>query len=123
MKSILAAALACTALQASAQVYKCPGPAAAPLYTSAPCTGGKAVDVRPAARPSAPETPSTQVWRRARDLKLGMSADAARRVWGQPERVNRSTTAAGVREQWVYGTVHKREYLYFYGGVLVSIQD
>ena len=123
MKPLIAAALACTALQACAQVYKCPGPDGAPLYTSTPCAGGKAVDVRPAARPAAPEIPDTQVWRRARDLKIGMSPDEAQKVWGRPDRINRSTTAAGTREQWVYGTVHKREYLYFQNGVLVTIQD
>lgn len=123
MKPILAAVLACTTLQASAQVYKCPGTDGTTLYTSTPCTGGKAVDVRPAARPSIPDIPDTQIWHRARDLKIGMSAEDAQKVWGRPVRINRSTTAAGTREQWVYGYGHKHEYLYFQNGVLVTIQD
>ncbi|MBI5792765.1 MAG: hypothetical protein HZA63_14945 [Rhodocyclales bacterium] len=40
--------------------------------------------------------------------------------WGKPERVNRTTTAAGTREQWVYGNGN---YLYFHNGTLTSIQN
>jgi len=38
---------------------------------------------------------------------------------GQPDTVNRTVTAAGSREQWVYRTGH---YLYFEGGRLVAMQ-
>lgn len=40
--------------------------------------------------------------------------------WGQPNKVNRTTTASGVDEQWVYGGGN---YLYFRNGVLRSIQN
>ncbi len=40
--------------------------------------------------------------------------------WGRPDDINRTTTARGVREQWVYGS---RRYLYFENGVLTAIQD
>ncbi len=39
--------------------------------------------------------------------------------WGRPERVNRTTNALGVSEQWVYPGSN---YLYFQDGVLTSIQ-
>lgn len=38
--------------------------------------------------------------------------------WGPPDYVNRTVTAAGVEEQWVYGS---SEYLYFTGGKLKAI--
>lgn len=40
--------------------------------------------------------------------------------WGSPLDVNRTTTAAGVTEQWVYGS---KRYLYFRNGRLDGIQD
>lgn len=39
--------------------------------------------------------------------------------WGRPESVNRTTTARGTSEQWVYGA---GSYLYFVNGVLTTIQ-
>lgn len=45
--------------------------------------------------------------------------DAIQSSWGRPERVNRTVTAYGTREQWVYGGGN---YLYFRNGVLESIQ-
>jgi len=40
--------------------------------------------------------------------------------WGSPQSINRTTTAQGIREQWVYG---QRHYLYFENGGLTAIQD
>ena len=40
--------------------------------------------------------------------------------WGKPEKVNKTITAAGVREQWVYWS---GEYLYFNNGKLTTIQQ
>ena len=40
-------------------------------------------------------------------------------TWGKPEKINRTETANGVREQWVYPN---NKYLYFEDGYLVSIQ-
>jgi Na+-transporting NADH:ubiquinone oxidoreductase subunit NqrC len=52
--------------------------------------------------------------------KIGMSKDGVLSSnWGKPIQVNTTTTADGVREQWVYGG---RQYLYFENGVLTSIQ-
>lgn len=40
--------------------------------------------------------------------------------WGRPDSVNKTTTSAGTREQWVYGS---RNYLYFTNGILTTIQN
>lgn len=40
--------------------------------------------------------------------------------WGNPKDINKTTTAYGVREQWVYSGYR---YLYFENGILTSIQD
>jgi hypothetical protein len=40
--------------------------------------------------------------------------------WGKPEKINKTTTSRGVREQWVYPSGN---YLYFYDGVLTTIQN
>lgn len=40
--------------------------------------------------------------------------------WGRPDSINRTTTASGVSEQWVYGDT---SYLYFDSGILTDIQN
>jgi len=40
--------------------------------------------------------------------------------WGKPNRTNRTTTAHGTSEQWVYGNSN---YLYFRNGILSAIQN
>lgn len=52
---------------------------------------------------------------------IGMSTEEVRTVgWGRPDSINRTTTARGTREQWVYGG---RNYLYFEDGFLTKIQN
>lgn len=51
---------------------------------------------------------------------IGMTACGAIAAWGRPQDINRTTTAAGTREQWVYGG---RNYLYFTNGRLEAIQN
>lgn len=54
-------------------------------------------------------------------VTLGMSQqDVLDSSWGRPDHVNRTTTARGTREQWVYGSGN---YLYFEDGVLTAIQN
>jgi len=44
--------------------------------------------------------------------------------WGHPTHVNRTITAAGVREQWVYrNAANRSQYLYFVNGKLTAIQN
>lgn len=57
---------------------------------------------------------------RKKGVSVGMSKEQVlESSWGKPQSVNTTTTAFGVREQWVYGG---RNYLYFTDGVLTSIQ-
>ena len=50
---------------------------------------------------------------------IGMTKDQCIEALGHPTRINRTTTASRVSEQWVYSS----RYLYFENGVLVTIQD
>jgi len=50
---------------------------------------------------------------------IGMTKEMARESWGSPQDINRTITANGVHEQWVYGD----SYLYFNDGILTTIQD
>lgn len=54
-------------------------------------------------------------------VRIGMSSSDVvnKSSWGKPERVNRTTTARGTTEQWIYGDA----YLYFTNGRLTTIQD
>ncbi|WP_079515848.1 hypothetical protein [Rossellomorea marisflavi] len=52
---------------------------------------------------------------------IGMTAEEVRNSkWGEPIKVNRTTTATSVSEQWVY---RDYRYLYFENGILTTIQD
>lgn len=53
-------------------------------------------------------------------VSVGMSEqDALDSSWGKPRKINRTTNAYGISEQWVYDG----GYLYFKDGVLTSIQN
>lgn len=59
--------------------------------------------------------------KRKSGVHVGMTmADVRASSWGKPERINRTTTARSVREQWVYGG---GGYLYFDDDQLTSIQN
>lgn len=69
---------------------------------------------RDAARPKAPV--------------VGMSAADAMALpfpWGKPAKVNKTTTARGIQEQWVYTDIQGSpiRYLYFVNGALTTIQE
>ena len=55
-------------------------------------------------------------------VQIGMTANQVinQTSWGRPSSVNRTTTSAGTREQWVYGS---RNYLYFTNSILTAIQN
>ena len=53
-------------------------------------------------------------------VTIGMTdQDALDSSWGKPRKINRTTNAYGVSEQWVYDG----GYLYFKNGILTSIQN
>ncbi len=51
---------------------------------------------------------------------VGASSEIVTASWGPPEDVNRTTTAAGTREQWVYGI---GTYVYLEDGRVTAIQN
>ncbi|AGK96763.1 zinc ribbon domain-containing protein [Clostridium pasteurianum] len=55
------------------------------------------------------------------DPTIGMTADQVRKsTWGNPKSINRTTTAYGTSEQWVYPNYR---YIYLDNGIVTSIQD
>lgn len=52
-------------------------------------------------------------------IRIGMTKEMCRSAWGNPERINRTTTRYGTSEQWVY----YNNYVYFRGNVITAIQD
>lgn len=54
--------------------------------------------------------------------RIGMSKMAVieNTNWGKPYKINRTITASGTHEQWLYGS---DQYLYFTNGTLTAIQD
>jgi hypothetical protein len=50
-----------------------------------------------------------------------MTDKMARDSWGAPNDINRTVTAYGTSEQWVYDKM--KTYLYFENGILTSWQD
>lgn len=58
--------------------------------------------------------------KKSKGVSIGMSQDdVVASSWGKPRTINRTTTANGTREQWVYDG----GYLYFQDGVLRTIQN
>jgi len=56
---------------------------------------------------------------KAHKVGIGMTADQVIQSVGKPQSVNRTTTAAGVNEQWVYGG----GYVYLDNGVVTAVQS
>ncbi len=54
--------------------------------------------------------------------RIGMSPEQVTKEtgWRKPNHINRTTTAYGVHEQWLYGGGN---YLYFENGRLTAIQN
>ena len=53
---------------------------------------------------------------------VGMTEEQVREsTWGEPEKINRTTTASGVEEQWCYTS--PRRYVYLRDGVVTAIQE
>lgn len=63
-------------------------------------------------------------WNAKGDPKVGMTATQTEKTtWGYPDKINKSTSATGVSEQWVYRRGNSSKYLYFQNGKLTTIQD
>lgn len=56
-------------------------------------------------------------------VRIGMSAADVRSSWGNPRRVNTTTTAGGTSEQWIYYRgQHRTQYVYLTNGLVTSTQ-
>ena len=53
-------------------------------------------------------------------IRIGMSKDACKLSWGEPDDINTSRGRWGVHEQWVYS---RNRYVYFENGKLSAIQE
>lgn len=59
----------------------------------------------------------------ARRIFIGMTAAEARSAWGEPSKINRTTSANGHTEQWVfYRGRSNTDYVYLRNDVVTSIQ-
>ena len=54
----------------------------------------------------------------AKQVLVGMTREEVERAWGKPDRVDRSSSGAGVREQWAY---ESGLYVYFGNEKVTSI--
>lgn len=52
-------------------------------------------------------------------IEVGMTKRMCIEAWGSPEKINTTSSTAGVHEQWVYGAGY---YVYFENGVITTIQ-
>jgi len=55
-----------------------------------------------------------------RKIKVGMSERQLLLSWGKPQRINKTVSASGVQEQWIYGS---GRYVYMQNGTLTSYQS
>lgn len=56
-----------------------------------------------------------------KDPEIGMTADEVRNsTWGEPKKINKTTTKYGIHEQWVYSA---ERYIYLDDGIVTSIQE
>ena len=53
-------------------------------------------------------------------IRIGMSKDACKLSWGEPDDINTSRGSWGIHEQWVYS---RNRYVYFDNGKLTAIQE
>ena len=58
--------------------------------------------------------------RKGQGVRIGMSPQQVlESSWGKPQRVNRTVTSSGTREQWIYGG----GYIYIQNGAVITIQN
>ena len=58
--------------------------------------------------------------RKGEGVRIGMTQQQVlESSWGKPQKVNRTVTSSGTREQWVYGG----GYIYIENGVVTAIQN
>ncbi|UTO20610.1 hypothetical protein NGC85_05880 [Acinetobacter sp. Z1] len=114
---------------ANAGVYQCKVGGSL-VYQDKPCAGSneqtKQIREKQNAYKNAQEKREREKaeWNAKGEPKVGMTATQAEKTtWGYPDKINKSTSATGVSEQWVYRRGNSSKYLYFQNGKLTTIQD
>lgn len=148
IQKVATAAALCAALSSPAwAINKCTLADGKVVYQDAPCQGGGTTvntsgagqaDVnsegsnyykKEAARFTAEENAQAAAQARtgkiyaailARKIVVGMTADEARKSWGEPIKINASIGSYGRHEQWVYGG---SQYVYIQNGVVTGAQS
>lgn len=52
---------------------------------------------------------------------VGMTADEVKQDWGEPDKINTTTTLNGTSEQWIYNNTNT--YVYLDNGVVTAVQN
>ena len=139
MKNLLLAACAVACMAPAWAINKCSIDGQV-VFQDAACPGkGETVRVLGAGQAD-PNSQGSQYWQREsarqkrsaaleeniaqRKVAIGMTADEVVSSWGRPDKVNKTITASGTSEQWVYeGRKHRNQYVYLDNGVVRSIQS
>ncbi|WP_019024046.1 MULTISPECIES: DUF4124 domain-containing protein [unclassified Thioalkalivibrio] len=123
-----AALLALSGAASAGAFYKCERPDGSVEYADAPCEAG----AQPLPYPDALERQrrlqrqidTALCFRPSRAFGPGDAAEDLVALCGEPRRVNRTSTAWGDREQWVYRQgKYGQSFVYVEGGVITAIQD
>lgn len=131
MKKLLIALMlvACSTAYAD-KIYTC-NVGGSTVYQGKPCAGSKELNQQVKENQKRYTDQKNQAakeqaeWNSKNKPSVGMSAKQAENsTWGYPDKVNKTTTANNVFEQWVYRLNHGRSrYLNFINGKLSSITE
>lgn len=56
-------------------------------------------------------------------IRIGMTSEMVEAARGKPSDINRTVNQFGINEQWIYGSVSNRLYIYIDDGIMTSFQD
>ena len=110
------------------------------VYQQVPCEGGQRVDTSGAGKADPASPASLQLQREIaafkrkerveaaileREIFVGMTRDELVRSWGNPAKINKTLSAGGASEQWIYrrGKVGYDQYVYLENGLIRSMQS
>lgn len=122
---MLSTAFFAAAILVNAQVYKCTDKSGNVAYGDAPCAeSGEVIpiDNQGTLHEGARRAVDRRRGGEAERPQIGMTTEKVRSMqypWNMPLRVNKTTNARGMYEQWVYSGI----YLYFDDGILTAIQE
>lgn len=122
---IFVAALALPATSTAA--FKCESADGKVMFTDQPCPSNhksESISIKKKEKSTYTSLPSNcSSYEVAEKVSIGMAEAKAYDACGYPDDINRTQTAYGVQEQWVYGTFPRTSYVYIENGVVTSIQD